>query len=147
MTTYTTPTGDHGELRIDDQGSTGKPYVSLFIRSTSVVAVPNLGWGYALNDASPSLQTFNFQPTTLWQYLGPVYVGHASKITLHLTDTATAQLGGPTDLAVDLATGGSTVSIMVDGSWVTAVPYIKSNDVWQEADAFVNVNGNWVKVQ
>jgi hypothetical protein len=150
MTTYTIDTGDHGELRIDDQATTGQAYVDLYIRSTSVVSVPSLGWGYALDDDSPSLQTFNFQPTTLWQHLGIAYVGHASQITLHLTDTGTAQLGGPTDLVVDLAAVRSTVSILLDSfgvsTIVSAKAFVNVADVWWPADVFVQTNSNWAKV-
>lgn len=144
--TSTLETGDHGQLRIDNLSNTDAKTCDLYIRSTSVVAVPNLGWGWALNDATPSLQTFNFQATTLWQHLGLVYVGHAASITLHLTDTGTAQLGGPTDLKIDLSSGASSVTINVSGNLVQANPFVNVDGVWKPADAFVKVNGDWSTV-
>lgn len=146
MNTTTLATGDHGQLRIDDLTGTPDGTCDLYIRSTSVVAVPNLGWGYSLNGAAPSLRTFNFQSTTLWQHLGLVYVGHAAQITLHLTATGTPQLGGPTDLTVDLTAGSSSAWIKVDGAWVRATAYVNVGGVWKPSDILVETNGNWAKV-
>jgi hypothetical protein len=48
------------------------------------------------------------------------------------------------ECAVIEQSGGGTVNVNVDGSWVDSVAYGNINGVWTELEAYVNVNGSWV---
>jgi hypothetical protein len=84
--------------------------------------------------------------TTVKQSLGYIYVGYAINFTFHMGDTKTPQMGGPTDISVDLNQQGiRTVSIKVGTEYKKAIPYVNVEGVWQKAAPWVCVDGSWVQ--
>lgn len=147
---HTMATGNAGTLKIideTDQSLNGiyPRNIQLWIRSISVVSVPQLSWSIEFDGVTPNLRAFNFQNTTLWQRLGVVYAGYAETATLYLGNTGTTQLGGPTTFTVDLLGGVSKADVNVGGVHKSAIPYVRDGGVWKLADAYVMDQGSWKK--
>jgi len=147
MIEYTLATGDTGLLIVQDNTDGPDKTVDLYIQSTSTKAIPELPWSYSIDGVSSGLRQFNFTDTVLRQHLGLIYVGPgAESFTLHIDNTATTQLGGPTDLTVTLNQAGvSVVNIKVGDVWKKAIPYVNVDGVWKPAAAYVMSGSTWVK--
>ena len=144
MIESTLATGDKGLLIVQDNTDGSDKTVDLYIQSTSTIAIAQLPWSYSIDDAVSVVKQFNFTDTVLRQHLGLIYVGYASQFTLSLGNSATTQLGGPTDLVVTLNQHGvNTVSILVDGSYKKAVPFVRDAGVWKPAAAYVMTGSVW----
>lgn len=145
MIESTIDTGDTGILIVQDNTDNKARTVVLMVQSTSPVAISQMPWSWTLDDKTSGVKSFNFQATTVRQTLGIIYGGYGQHLTLHLGNTHTAQLGGPTDLEVDLKGGVSTARIKVGDVYKTAVPYVKVDGVWKMASAWVAANGFWTQ--
>lgn len=144
MIEVTLESGDKGHLIVQDNTDGKDKTVDLYLKSDSVIAIPQLPWTYSLDGVQQPWRSFNFQNSVLRQYLGKVFVGYTSIFTLHLGKTNTTQMGGPTNLVVDLNQHGvNTVSIFVDNTWKKAVPFVRDGGVWKPATAFINVQSTW----
>lgn len=134
-------TGDVGRLQIvvsDDKT------VSFWLQSTSPVAVPQLPWTFTLAGVKRSWKSFNLDDTTAWQRLGGAYLGDLGSVTLHLGNTGTTQLGGPTDFLVEFEGGVGAVDIQVGDEIKKAIPYIcVVPGVWKPATPYANDKGAW----
>lgn len=154
-------TGDTGSLKIQD--NTDNPSlmtVELWVKSSSPVNIPNLPWTYSVNGSQNSWKSFNFTNTTLWQYLGGVYVGTLRTAALILGATNTSQLAGPTTHEIELAGyvepinptppsgegSNGEVRVLVDGVYRRATPYVNVNDVWTVATPYVRSERGWVRL-
>jgi len=148
MIESTLATGDTGLLIVQDNTDGTDKTVDLYIQSTSTVAVPALPWSYSVDGVSSGLRQFNFTDTVLRQHLGLIYVGAgAESFTLHIDNTGTTQLGGPTDLTVMLNQAGvSVVNVMVGNTWKKAIPYVNDAGVWKPAAAYVMSGSQWKQV-
>lgn len=144
MIESTMATGDKGILKIQDKTDVVDKTVDLWIQSLSPVYIPQLPWTYSINGVMEPWKSFKFLYTTLQQHLGVVYVGYAETFVLHLGDTGTSQLAGPTDFAVDLNQSGiRTVSIKVGDVYKQAIPYVNVDGVWTPAAPWVASGGQW----
>lgn len=141
-------TGDTGQIILRDfsDGETTK-YVNVFARSLSPVPIPNMVWLYSIDGVRSPLRTFNFQNTTLLQFLGTVYVGYSSTFSVHLNNTGTTQMGGPVDLEIDLLNQLRTVSVKLDGVYYKAFPYVKIEGTWLPASPYVMKDGVWYEAK
>lgn len=147
MIEYTLATGLTGTLIVQDNTDGPDKTVDLYIKSDSTIAIPSLPWSYSVDGVSSGLRSFNFSDLVLRQHLGLIYVGPtAEAFVLHLDDTHTAQMGGPTDLAVTLNQAGvSVVSVLVGTTWKKAIPYVNVAGVWKPAGAYVMQGSVWKK--
>lgn len=139
-------TGDTGRIIIRDRTDEAARTVEVLLQSTSPVAADVSYWlrfGPWSPDIPQPIRTKSFKATTVAQRLWFGYVGYAPEFIFHLMETGKTQLGGPTEVTVDLTGGVSTVKIKVNGVYKTAVPYVKHEGVWKPADAHVNDNGTW----
>lgn len=148
-------TGDTGRLKIEDRTDEASKNVELWVQSLSPVSIPDLPWTYSINSSRSSWKSFNFVDTTMWQRLAEVYAGTNETFTLHLGDTGTSQLNGPTDHQINLAgyipstsgpTGSGQVVIKAGGVYKNATPYVKHNGVWKIAQPFVRGERGWTEV-
>lgn len=154
MIEYVKDTGDDGQLKIEDKtDDSDLMTVELWLKSSSPVSVPELPWAYSVDGAGTSWRSFNFTDTTLWQRIHIAHVGTSETFTMHLGDTNTSQLEGPTDLEINLAgyvepdgSQSGLVDVRVDGSWKKAVPYVRHGGSWKKAQAFVKTSQGWEPV-
>lgn len=141
-------TGDTGRLKIEDRtDDPDQMTVVLFVQSLSPVSISQLPWAYSKDATRSGWNSFNFRDTTLWQGLGSVYVGDSvQSFTLHLGDSGTSQLGGPTDHQVSLF-GYVAPEDPIDpgptGPTINRNMYVKVGDLYKRATPYVNVNGVW----
>lgn len=146
MIEHTLVTGDTGTLIIDDNTDGPDKTVDLWIISSSTIAVPQLPWTYSLDGVIKPWQQFNFQDVVTRQHLGLIFVGpYVGDFTLHLGDTGTTQLGGPTDMDVPINGGLHTMSIKVGTVWKKAIPYVNVAGVWTPVEPWVMDQGAWKK--
>jgi hypothetical protein len=146
MIESTLVTGTKGLMIVQDNTDGTDKTVDLYVQCTTTHPIPNFPWTYSIDGVMQPWKSFNFTDSVLRQHLALVYVGFAEEFTLHVGTTSTSQMGGPTDLAVDLNQHGvRTVSILVDGSWKSAVPYVRDAGVWKPASAFVMKDSTWVE--
>lgn len=145
-------TGDVGRLKIVDKtDDESLMTVEMWAQSLSPVAIPQLPWTYSINTTMSSWKSFNFANTTVWQKLGSVYVGATENFTLHLGNTGTPQLNGPTNHNIQLfgstADTGSAaldkITIKDGNARRTVVPYVNVNGVWKPARAYVRTDQGW----
>ena len=147
MIEYTLATGATGTLIIDDNGDGSDKSVDLYIVSSSTVAVPQLAWAYSIDGNMSSWQQFNFQDVVTRQKLGHVYYGaYSSQFTLHLADTGTTQLGGPTDMQISVNGGAKYVNVKVGDVYKKALAFVNDGGVWKPANPYVAYKGNWTPV-
>lgn len=146
MIEYTLATGNTGTLIIDDNTDGPDKTVDLYIISSSTIAVPQLPWTYSIDGVIHDWQQFNFQDQVTRQHLGLVYVGaYSSQFTLHLGSTGTTQLGGPTDMVIDINGGVKYVNIKVGDVYKKALPFVNVEGVWHPASAYV-MDQSWKPV-
>lgn len=149
MIEHTIATGSYGFLKIEDR--TDDPdlmMVDVFAGSTAGGAIPQMPWTYSTNGVMENWKSFNFLDVTTWQKLGSIYAGVSQTFTLHLGNTGTIAMGGPTDLAIDLfsAPGGAVlIDVKIGGVYKKATPYVRANGVWQPAKPFVKTPSGWVE--
>lgn len=151
MIEHTTETGTGGQLKVVDK--TDDPDLMMaeaWIYYPNVLDVPQLPWTYSVDGVMDSWKSFNFSGGAAWQLLGGVHVGNAETFTLHLGDTGTTELNGPTDLAVNLfghvPEGGvedALVRVRHDGSWKKAIPYVNVDGSWKQAIPYVRTPEGW----
>jgi hypothetical protein len=140
----TMPTGNVGLLIVQDKTDSSDKTVDLYVQSHSSIAIPQLPWAYSIDGVISSWQSFNFTDSVLPQHLGLIHVGYAESFILHLGNTGTTQLGGPTDFEVQLNQSGvRTISLKVDGEWKKAIPYVNVAGVWKPAAPFVMSGSIW----
>lgn len=148
-------TGDRGTLIVRDYtDSTTDKHIELWIQSSTTLSVPQLPWGYSLDDVESGWQSFNFQPVVYAQRLLYLGVGNVKTVVLHLGNTGTTALGGPTDLSVDLigyvdpgvapvSPSLPTISLKVGDTYKRAIPYVNDNGVWKPAQPYVLAGSRW----
>lgn len=149
MIEYTTPTGTGGTLKVVDK--TDNPAVmtvEFLIHFPNALSVPQLPWTYSIDGVMKPWKSVNFSGGPSWQPLGTAYAGGAETVTLHLGDTGTTELGGPTDQTVNLYgySGGAQdalVRIRDGGVWKFAIPYVNDNGSWKKAVPYVKTPGGW----
>ena len=146
MIATTGTTGTRGLMKIEDNTDGPDKTVDLYIASSAPISVPNLGWSYSLDGVASSIASFNVTNTTAWQHVAKVFVGYASRVAFHIEASGTAELGGPTDLSVDLQNGTKVVFVKVDGVWQPAIPFVFTGGAWQPATPYVFVNSQWTEV-
>jgi len=139
-------TGTRGLMRVVDNTDGTDKTVDLYVSSSLAISVPQLPYSYSIDGVKSDMKSFNFTNTTAWQQLDKVFVGYASEFTFHLDATGHAELGGPTDLTIQLLNQTKLVSVKVGDSWVKALPYVYSDGVWQPATAYVVSNSQWAEV-
>lgn len=150
MIDTTKQTGTKGLMKVSDHTDGDTKNVDLYLSSVDPIAIPSLPWSYSIDGVVSETKSFNFKATTNSQHIAKVYVGSASKFVFHLDATGHPELGGPTNLSIDLvqAQGSSATSVLVkvDGVYVRAVPYVYVGGVWKQALPMVVVNSNWTAV-
>lgn len=162
-------TGDTGRLRIQDKTDGPDKVVELWVQSLSPVSIPNLPWAYSIDGLRSTWKSFNFLNTTMWQRLGLVFVGTDKKdFVLHLGETGTSQLEGPTDLEIEIygyipseeppeepapepdpdepVLPPRLVNIKVGDIWKRAQVYVRVNGVWKRASPWVYGVDGWKEI-
>lgn len=136
------PTGDRGTLIIQDLTDGTDKSVDLWIQSSTTVSISQMPWSYSIDDVASDVKSFNFQPVVTRQHMAKVFVGNAKKFTLHLGNTGTTALGGPTDFGIS-PTGYVEPDPTVTNS---IVPYVNVQGKWYPARMLVKVDGVWTPV-
>lgn len=157
MIEHVIDTGDTGQLKIEDYTDESDMTVELWVRSLSPVSISQLPWTYSKDGNKDGWKSFDFVDTTLWQRLGVVYLGTKTQtFVLHLGDTNTSQLNGPTDHSIqvhgyiepaDAPTSPKTIRVRVDGQWRRAVPYLNNNGTWMQVVPYVRTERGWKEVE
>lgn len=147
MKETTITTGTRGLMKVQDNTDGEDKTVDLYIASSLAIHVTSLPWSYSIDGVKSGINSFEVVSTTAWQHVKKVYVGYATEFIFHIDDSGTVELGGPTDLTVQLQNQLKLVNIKVDGVWKKALPYVKDAGVWKPAVPFVAVNGgSWTEV-
>lgn len=161
MLEYVLDTGEEGKLRIQD--FTDDPddmSATLWLGVPTGFVATGIPWAYSINGETSGWQSYDLWPRAFlpedtpdfeWFRLTILQLSDISEtLTLHLGDTNTVELGGPTDLAIDLYVSWDPsermVDIRVDGVWRKATPYVKHDGVWRLAQPFVRDSTGWQPV-
>lgn len=141
MSIFMAETGTEGLLSVifDDVDLT----VRFAIRSDEPISIPQMPWAFSIDGVMSSWRSFNFQPVTTWQNLGLAHVPGVEEVVLHLGNTNTDELGGPTDLVVDLLAHFGLVHIKIDSEYKLAQPFVKHNNEWKMAQPFAKHDNEW----
>lgn len=154
MIETTLATGTKGLLIVQDLTDGPSKVVNVLMQCTTSIDIPQLPWAVSIDDVRSEWRSIHFQNSVLRQTVGTVYVGNAETFTLHLGATGTVQMGGPTDLMVDLNQHGvRLVNMLVDGVWRAVLPYVNVGGnpdaippvpgIWKPASPFVMKDGTW----
>lgn len=152
MQETTDTTGTRGLMKVQDNTDGDDKTVDLYIASSLAIHVASLPWSYSIDGVNSGTNSFEVVSTTAWQHIKKVFVGYASQFVFHIGDSGTVELGGPTDLAVDLANSTKLIDIKVGDVWVKALPYVNVGGVdgvggvWQPAVPMIQVNSVWTEV-
>lgn len=145
-------TGTMGLMKVADNTDGTDKTVDLYIQSSAPITVPQLPWSFSIDGVKSDTRSFNFTNTTAWQHVDKIFVDYASEFVFHIDNTGTAELGGPTDLTVQLQNGTRVVFINVNGVYVPAIPYVNVGGVdgaggtWKPAVPYVLENSTWTEV-
>lgn len=141
MTDYTLDTGTDGTMMIRDENGN----LDLWIKAAVDTVVPEMPWAFTLNGVTEGWRSFDFQAGGLYQLVTTLWVGYTQTVIFHLGDTGTADLGGPTDLSVDILRGSSAGVANVKSGAVhkTALVYVRDGGVWKSAETWVRVASVW----
>lgn len=159
-------TGDTGRIRIRDKTDEADKLVEFWVQSLSPIGIPQLPWAFSVGDVQSEWRPYNFQNTTIWQQVGVIHVGDSSveTVTLHLGNTGTSQLGGPTDLEINLFSyiqpedpenppepGEQSpvpryANITVGNVVKKAIPYVNVAGVWKPALTFHHGANGWKEI-
>lgn len=145
MKETTITTGTRGLMKVADNTDGTDKTVDLYIASSTAISVPQLPWSYSIDGVVSDTRSFNFIATTAWQFLSKIYVGpDALDFIFHIDDTGHVELGGPTDLTIQLQnTSQHLVNVKVGDTYKKAIPYVNVNGVWVQAVPMVMVNSQW----
>lgn len=147
MVDYTSPLGSATDslMMIRDLGQT----VEFWVRSGSDLTYGyDFPYGWTVNGSTGSGKfDYNAPGGKPWPAHGPwkklreFTVQYSQTVTLRIGATGTAGLDGPDSFSKYLQR--ATGRVLYNGTWRTAIPYVKHNGVWKIATAYVRYNGSW----
>ena len=76
-----------------------------------------------------------------WVKLKTLTIEYSQTITLRIGATGTTGLDGPAEFSKYIER--ATARINVNGTWKTAIPYVKKDGVWKVAQAWIKSSGVW----
>lgn len=141
---YTKPTGNSGTMKIEDDGE----YVSLWLLGVNQL-IPEVPWAYIADGIVSDWRSFRLEANLAWQKLTTLRILTPQTVTLRLGASGNTALGGPTDFEVDIerepieSIGTGTVRIKVGDVHKYAIPYVKDDGVWKQADPWARLAGEW----
>lgn len=139
-------TGTRGLMKVVDNTGGATKTVDVYLASSAEISVPSLPWSYSIDGVKFPKRSFKFVATTAWQHLGKIYVGYAAEFIFHLDATGHVELGGPTDLVVQLDNKIKAINFYVNGAWRKAIPFVYTNGAWVPAVPRVYSNSAWTEV-
>lgn len=145
MKETTRTTGTRGLMKVQDNTDGEDKTVDLYIASSEPIHVMALPWSYSIDGVVSPTTSFELVATTAWQHVKKIYVGYASEFIFHIDNSGTPEVGGPTDLTVELQNATKLVDIKVGDIWKKALPYVKVDGVWKPAIPMIQVNSQWVE--
>lgn len=133
-------------MKVQDNTDGTDKTVDLYIASSLAVSIPQLPWSYSIDGVLSDTKSFKFVSTTAWQHIDKIFVGYATQFVFHIDDTGHAELGGPTDLTVQLQNATKLVNVKIGDIWVKALPFVNVGGVWTPATPMVMSNSSWVEI-
>lgn len=141
MTDHVLATGTSGIMTIRDDGVNS---IEFWIQADVDAFAPEMPWTFTLNGITEGWRSFNFTGgapqlvTTLW-------VGYTQTVVFKMGETGIVDLGGPTDLSVEIFRGSSTGVARVKSGTIhkTALAYVRDGGVWKPAETWVKVASVW----
>lgn len=140
-------TGTLGKIEIFDRTDADANTVDLYIEGSGL-STRQLPWSYSIDGVDSELRSFQYHNVVGRQYVYSVHVGYALTFKFRLENTGTVQLGGPTELEINLqrGLGFRVVSIKVGNEYKQAVPLVRVGGIWKPASAMIMVNSEWKAV-
>lgn len=144
MTTATKPTGSASVMKIEDNGE----YIDFWLLGVNQ-RVEQIPWASTFDGVRSSWQAFTLLPNVSWQKVTTIRVTTPQTITFSLGASGNPAVGGPTDFdfeverAAQVVEGTGVVRIHNGSFYVTAIPYVKDNGVWKQAQPWGRLQGEW----
>lgn len=159
MIEHVIDTGTDGKMRIRDRTDEPDVYtVELALTCFTPIVIEELPWAFSRNGDQVPWRSYHFDSTGGGMG-GGFMVGEWQRVHLmvpepyvevfgfHIADTATTEMGGPSDLVINLYSAGEgQVDVKVDDIWKRATLYVKHNDTWKPATPYVKDNDIWKPV-
>lgn len=144
MPTYTQPTGNSGTMRIVDTGE----FVEFWLLGVNQL-VDQIPWAYVADGITSDWRSFRLEANVAWQRLTTLRILTPQTVTFRLGASGNPAIGGPVDFSVDIerqtieSIGTGTVRLKVGDIYKYAIPYVKDDGEWKQADPWARLAGEW----
>lgn len=144
MTTFTKPTGNVGQMRVDDDGVN----IDLYLLGVNEL-ITQVPWTVTLNGAQQSWKSFRLEANVAWQKVATLFANQSQTLTFHLGASGNVKLGGPTNFDVEIDRGelpdevGGRARVVDAGVNKPALVWLKDQGEWKITQPWAKKAGLW----